>query len=256
MNKTITTITLIIALTVNASATTIIALRLPEGISIAADSRETLWAIGKDRNRTIPGDNTVCKILQVGDIFYARSGVDHEGGTGFSAVGLIDRGLKGQGTAVQRIEKAAELVRSHLGPAISSLHKQKSSVVSEGGQALQAVFAVVDRGVPFLFTYTFTGHQHANNKVEVTTTKRVCPGDCENQKELVFMGMHREIEKFHSGYPTGAFWTGDTQADFNKLIGIEAKADPSAVGLPVDMLSLTVAGPRWLQRKPECADAK
>ena len=110
--------------------TAIAAIRAPQEIVVAVDSR----AVNQE-NKPLPA--LVCKVQQVGKVWYIIHGMSDEAKTNFSVPSLANQALQGTNTLAEKIQAFESLVQGSLVAALEQLRKDER----KGPSAIQAIAA-------------------------------------------------------------------------------------------------------------------
>jgi ATP-dependent protease HslVU (ClpYQ) peptidase subunit len=122
-------------------ATTIVAIRTPDSVVLAADSRGTFAGGGE----TI---RNVCKIHRVGDRFFAVAGLSEDPGRGFSVVNIVRRALQASDGVMNAATSAAEAMKNPLKHEVTRLAAEDKGLLERSLRKLPSVIVIgADKGV-------------------------------------------------------------------------------------------------------------
>jgi hypothetical protein len=227
-----------------AFATSIVAVRSPEFILIAADSKPT-W---KGR----PGPSVVCKIYRTGALYFAVAGIDHDSGRGFYVKDLVAGGAESSG----RFEAQVASVDEKISPRFLVEMKQMKAedpdeykfASAEDGPQLTIAFAKFEEGAPY---FAVRGFQYDDELLpRVKLSRADCPGaNCPQGVLLEYVGKSGYIKDYvakHGGEKIGA------EALARKLVELEIEEAPSTVGPPIELLRIDASGPYWISNEAGC----
>ena len=234
-------------------ATTIVVARSANEIVIGADSKVT-DAYGNDVNRR------ACKILQVGSLFIAFEGLEIDRQTGFSVpeIAMMALQLKPSASAAQKASILMGFLVSRLFDELPQLKKRAPETYKkklEGGQIfLRIIVAGFERGRPLIFVRKFRAIQLSPQQIGVGVSPDDCLDDCHADIVTRFLGETEAID----GLPeeTAGFWQRGLVEGVRQLIETEIAARSEYVGPPIDILRIDKNGAQWIQRKPECSEAR
>jgi len=121
-------------------------------------------------------------------------------------------------------------------------------------QALQVVFFGINPDkVPAMAVVDFGVVENGHGDPYVTVTTTFCPGTSCNGREpfLMILGENKraiEVSK-QQGFPGSDFANAA-----RSLIEAEIQDQPTLVKPPIDVLRLSLFGPMWVSKKPQCVD--
>jgi hypothetical protein len=237
---------LVCAASVSESAgTAAIALRSRYRIVLAADSRVTY-----SPNRTA----TECKLFEVRDVYATVAGLAHYGKT-FRATDAINDGFARPGSFQNHLSATAYSLRQGIERLLSSLRQSNASAYrslwsksSQTADFVQLAVAQSVNGRPMLGMIEL---RRASGQTYFTTQTTVCPGNCDRNEGVFYMGYWERIEPYvaDAGQPR----TIASAASIDRLIRMEMDAHPAEVGAPINILELNGSGARWLQNGGNCS---
>ena len=227
---------------INAAASTIVVVRTPVDVSIAADSMATF------------GDGStarVCKIYRLGEVFLGVAGTDHDAATSFNVAGIVS-------TAIRNVSKPADKITSARTALTSEILTEAKNLMSGRPQEFENVrrngvsIALVglDGTVPFVVGQHFTVRLDSKNEIQIVPSKALhCPGlDCPQGVYELHMGEADLIQKRMDSHPR----ITDSVDFARELVQLEIDAHVKGVGGPIDLLRISASGPTWVRRKPAC----
>ncbi len=230
--------------------TTIVAIRTPEEIWIGADSKVT-----NVHNKSIT--KSVCKIKQVGRLFYAFAGFSNYTGSSYDLVSIVNKACRNNLSLSGKVKTFEKLIVPPLSKALKRIQINRPSYFAEEIQdkaVIQIVFAGIENGEPSFFVRNIRVEDNDGNSPTITINEVSCPGDCEGGEMVVYLGHTEAIESFLE--TKDSFWEIGYAAGIRELITIQIEAEPDDVGPPIDMLRISNRGAKWIQKKPRCQEIR
>lgn len=227
------------------SGTSALALRSRYRIVLAADSRAVYSA-----NRIA----TECKLFEIRDVYATVSGLAHYG-TSYSATDAIKDGFTGPRTFQEHVSATAYFLQQRMERLLSRLRLSNPTAYrslwlksSQSADFVQLAVAQSVNGRPMLGIVEL---RRASGASSFTTRTAVCPGNCERNQAIFYLGYWDRIEPYvaDSGQPR----TVASAASIDRLIRMEMDAHPAEVGAPINILELNGSGARWLQNGGNCS---
>jgi hypothetical protein len=236
----------------NCFATSIVAIRSPDSVVIAADSLLTIRnGAGEDTTRA------ECKIFQSGKIFFSFTGFYKEPGSGFDIVSIVSDTLKQGESFGVAVDKAAMAVVNAMKDEVRRIRKESPALyekyfAAKTGQLLQILFASYEDGVPMVVVYDIKKNAGPYADIEVSYDRNSCPGNC-NVKDTgaYFLTDMRPIEEYMKREKLISMPPEKT-ARF--LVNLVIKARTPDTGPPVDVLRIDGSGAAWVEHKAECPE--
>jgi len=216
------------------TATTIVIIRTPEHIVLAADS---LWSYQMGARDLAP--RIGCKVRRVGNIYFTGSTTNVDG--------LQMQYLASQAMMTSRSPTAAAdrfILDSGQLAARTAAH-EKDSIIDQCWRraCAEAVFFGLEEGVPTVIQVRFEQVGDSRESLKLKAHKFSCPGHCADRaRTILLFGRTKYIEKVAQKKPE--FWQSDENAA-RKLVEVEKNAEPQYVGGPIDVLTLDAEGPHW-----------
>lgn len=214
-------------------------------IAIAADSR-TSYPFNPTRCFT-----TTCKIQQSGQIFFAIAGITKDEDGTFDAYAIARRICAGSGSIQTKADQFQREVREPLASIIKQLkdasptyyHKRIKNTIS----AFESVFVAFENGRPKVHNRTFL----VTGEVDVLLTPQKTDPELSNYPITAPMG------EFAEAIAGGMIWITD-RTDLPELARMYVRRVIDSgnpwVGDPIDILSITNRGARWVKKNPECPE--
>lgn len=225
-----------------ALATSIVAVRTPRSLVIAADSKATY--------RGAPGPPTVCKIYRTGRLYFAISGLDYDKGRNFVPAQIVAARFAEVGTfahAIARVETAVHAALLDELTAMKASDPQTFRFTVKDRDVTSILFAEFRAGVPRMAAREF---QYADSPAPHLTVNRItCPGDCPRGNQYFFLGEQAEATRFVRDHRRESL---DPRTIAESLVKLEAKSHPDDVGPPIVLLRVDRRGPQWLSNNSDC----
>jgi hypothetical protein len=235
-------------------ATSIVAIRRPTHIVIAAD---TLGYQPEGKTTT-----SHCKIHSSGGVFFAFAGFTEDTKSRFYPRWIASRALSRAGTIEGRSRRLAESLRQPLLRAVQRIYKEDPPEIATtiiGGEGrdqtpLQLLVFGVENGIPKVISVDFT---RVNNRkqepIGIAPLIKMCPGDgCTDGVEYWLLGERKAIETAME-QPGAQTWTGNDAADVRRLVEIEIADKPKVVQPPIDELIVDACVGRHTSGTQMCA---
>ncbi len=230
-----------------AAATTIVVIRTPQEVVIAADSAATFQGDGRPA-----GTETVCKIYQVNaGLFFAVSGLVNDSRTGFNVPKMVGADSAGGSIAekIARVERAVQAavlrelprVKEHDPAGFASLIGSKGAVT--------VMLAGIDSGVPMATSFSLGLAESPKGSIEASILRDSCPGNCASGVRVFWFGESGAIERLRAAGRMPALGMPELA---RYLVQTEIDAGAPRVGGPVDVLRILPGGPVWVQKKRGC----
>jgi hypothetical protein len=243
-------IALLFLVGVIARATTIVAVRTPTEVSIAADSLATL--VGADGKVTT---NDVCKIYSQGNVFIGVAGLANSSDdvARFSVSEIAFSAMRSEQTLSGKMDAAVKAIQSEVAPEMSKIRSARPAdfaTISDPEKGFMAIMLIgIEDGVPVGIAQKFQVAVDSKNVQVVPSERLACPGaDCPIGFYVFSMGQTEEMMKYMAApHPTFA-----TPADLARtLVQVEIDARAPSVGPPVDVVRVTTQGTE-LKTKAGC----
>ena len=238
MKKLLTT-ALLLALSVKGFSTCIVVFISSNGhIYVAADSKRTFYFADSSHSETI------CKIHHVGASYFAIAGIDDAGLLARANTALEEKA--NIDSAIHTFGEAMVLHYNKLITDMISYYPDKVEHFLNDGLAQVSFFGFYN-GKPRITNIEFECRLGVNGAV--ITSYRIIP-----IKEITVIGMSGDIANAsYKDMPSGYTREHDPALYVQKLVQIEIKSQPQAVGGPVDILELLPVGEVWIRRNESAA---
>ncbi len=221
--------------------TTLVALWSPGEVLLAADS-----AVIKTAG-AVQFQAAACKIGEQAGTYYALSGLVDDAPAGYSATRYAGQAASSAANPESAAAIFVAAAETPLRRELDALRRDDPSqyaFLAEGHPALQAIFAGMEDGQPALVVAGF-GLSPAG---ELSGFVRiVAKGDDGRGPRIIYAGQQAQIRNWLAVHRD--WYAGDRGELVRKLVQMEIDASDGRVAGPVDVLSISPAGPRWLQHK-------
>jgi proteasome subunit B (beta)-like protein len=224
--------------------TSIVAIRVPRYVVIAADSKVTY--------RGELGPPTVCKIFQSGPLYFAIAGLEHDRERNFYPKTIIANSFSKTvfAASVENVKQAmkdalrAELMRMKVEDPDSY-----RDTLKDGGDVLSILLVEVQNDVPYItgmgFQFTYSPEP------QVSVSQLSCPGDdCPKGTLALYLGRQDAARQFvHANLSIGP----DPAQYAKHLVELEIQESPKDVGMPISVLFIDQSGhPHWQANEVGC----
>jgi len=233
-------------------ATSVVAIRSPDSVVIAADSLTTIrHGAGKDTT------GSECKIFRSGDIFFSFAGFYKDPDRGFDIVPIVSEALAESESFDESVDRAATAAVSGMKDEMRKIRKETPSsydkyFAAQTAPLLQILFATYEDGVPKVTVYDIKKTAGPYADIELSYDRKSCPGDC-NVKDAYafFLTDMRPIEQY---LKRGKLQSMPPEKTARFLVDLVIKAHSPETGPPVDVLRIDGNGAAWVEHKAECPD--
>lgn len=234
-----------------ASATSIVAVRTPTAVVIAADSLLTI------RGGEKPLSAKVCKIFQGGRFFFTLSGFYKDPDRDFDISALIPTLLDQEQSLVEAANAVTSRVAASLQTEMLRLRAEAPVIFTrnfpgEGQVVLKLLYAGFDDDQPVTLLQTFRYTMTHPGDVAVSSEKVSCPGECNPAvANFYFLTERAAIDEYLATKEPLRLSPEETARLF---VDLEVKSGAADTGPPVDVLRIDRSGGVWIARKEECPD--
>ncbi|MHB8754697.1 MAG: hypothetical protein ACYC92_07035 [Candidatus Acidiferrales bacterium] len=226
-----------------ALATTIIAVRAPDFVVIATDSKATY--------RGRPGPPAVCKIDKSGALYFAVAGLDHDTRRNFYLKAIVAGNFSPAGNFDEQVTRVEHAVSQALLIELGRMRVEDPGTyaftVRPGKEVASMVLAEMQKGTPHLAARGFSWTP--NPAPSISISRVTCPGDCANGRELVSLGEKAAAVKFMHEISGENF---DLPSLATKLVQLEIDDSPGDVGPPISEIRIDKSGATWLSNPSGC----
>ncbi|MCU1264577.1 MAG: hypothetical protein JWM21_895 [Acidobacteria bacterium] len=229
-----------------ATATTIVAVRNSQEVVLAADSKD----------RQLDETTSVsCKIFSCGNYFIAIAGVRElrVGKLEFNAPMLVGQACQTPGNATEIMTRLTDsLIQpfTHVMSEWASINPTRYRQSVEKKEAYLNILLVgFEQETPLIVERDVIAPAVISSGVVIHSLTQ-------NDKlpaagvSYVFIGRHEGIDEFVRS--RRAFWGLGLIEGAKFLVSYEIADIPDLVGPPIDVVSITKEGPKWVQRKAQC----
>lgn len=244
-----------ISFALRGTATTIVVIRSPTQIVIAADS---LYIELADTKHQIPIHG--CKIFPLDNNFiFASAGLNKASDTRLNVNAVGIRVMNTKQDLSNGAKEIADRIRKPLLASLIHRHRDLSAadyakLIGNNTNVLSFVIAGVQNGIP-----TFVGADFAKindakgNPIGLSLHFLECPGDtCPlTKRSFTILGISEDVKPFIN---KPGFWSQkhDLVRDARNVVQTEIAARPDMVGPPIDVLTLDSKGRNWVAPYGKC----
>jgi hypothetical protein len=229
--------------------TTIIAARNATEVVLAADSKGTAL---EDATKTIE----ICKIFTCGSLLVGIAGIRQAAINGISInIPEILRQVCGKANRTE--EKVLMLEQTILPPLTDLVReiKRTDSKYYENLVRIRAAVSVVligfENEIPVLISSEFRVPEDISSPASVSISRSYFLHPLSRGKvDYIFAGHHEGISEFTK--KRNKFWLAGLPEAAKFLVTYMIADRPDVVGFPIDIVSITKNGVRWVQRKQQC----
>jgi hypothetical protein len=220
------------------NGTTVVAVRTPDFVILAADSRVLQGSAGELKG---------CKIERVGNAFISHAGLFRDPSTGWDLRQDVRNAVNRGGSLRSIADRFVALTQPMLTTAVARLRTVDPKYFlqyCEGKHTPEVVFAQMENDVPSLSLRSFL-IETRDGKVTVSLDPAIdCPGNCPTGMTDVTLGNHDVADKIYAATPH--FWrVNGFVRGIDKLIMSESDANPKEVFPPISILVLDKTGAHW-----------
>jgi len=239
---------LLCALAGRAGGTSVVVIRTPQEVVIAADSAVIIQGDG-----LTPSTGSACKIFAVDDkLYFAVSGIVNDSHTGFHVPEIV-ASIARQGGAPSAMQTKIETevtaaVLREL-PEVKIRDPQGFEKLAKAPGAVSVMLAGIDKGVPFATSFSLGLTRSADGSAAPVILRDSCPGNCASGVRAFEVGESAAIEQLRKSGGMPALPMPELA---RYLVQAEIDSRAPNVGGPIDVLRITPEGPIWVQKKSSC----
>ena len=235
-----------------AQATTIVGIRTPAQVVIAADS------MGTSRGNRIETTRPVCKLFTVNDTAFGISGLAKDLPWNFDAENLVAGSLRRHTRLAEAANDLTERLKGMLGSYLERLKAGNrplyaKTLEGEGGAITSVLLAAYEGDQPVAIGMGFHASEEPGGRVGITATRVSCPGDCPNGVMHFILGERRPIDRYIAEHGEDRLLPAGSGAPF--LVQLVIDEGSKRVGPPVDVVVIDRQGVSWPARKEGCGGA-
>jgi len=230
--------------------TSLVVLKLPTEIVIAADSKRT-------DPRVAGLSMTACKIVRTSSFAFAATGYNQDEATGFNVSNLAFQASRTPGDISEKVrffeqQASEQLVRS--AEWFQANDQRVFELLLRTNAGFSIVFAGLDSSTPVLYERSFTFSKDGDGRIEVSTWARNFPDPKDRDPQpLSAYGETDAIREFLATQRDSL--SGETPVEVaRRLVEMEIAAKPDKVGPPVDIIRVDRNGIQWVEKKSECPE--
>jgi hypothetical protein len=229
------------------NATAVIALRTPEAVFVAADTRGHVTGAGAQ-----PPSST-CKIVAAHGTVLAFAGLTSVPAMKFTTRELLQKVLGPEMSFSERVRTLDQVMLTVLPKIVETAMKVSPDYArkleASGGEVMAVLAAGIDQGVPQWVARNYF-RRTIKGKVRYQAVYGRCGADCRPPGIALLGGtpeLRRELERSKPDV-----LAADWQAGAHHLIAIGAKESPDTIALPATAVRVDAQGVHWLEEHPEC----
>jgi hypothetical protein len=231
-----------------AGATTVVVIRTPEEIVIAADSAVTVRF-----NSQSATSKSGCKIFEVdAKLFFSVSGLVTDGLTGFNIPRIVMSSSLGSGSVAEKLARVEREVEKAVVGELPHMRERDPAgyekLIRSAG-AVTVLLAGIDAGVPVVTSFSLGLSASATGVIETSKLQESCPGNCPSGVRAFWLGEGDAIQRLRARGGLPALGMPEL-ARF--LVQTEIDAGAPGVAAPVDVLRILPGGPIWVEKKQGC----
>jgi len=235
-----------------AHATTVVGIRTPEQVVIAADS------LGTARGYRIESSQPVCKIFTVKDTAFAIAGLVKDPAWNFDAENLTADTLRRQNRLTETANDLGERLTAMLGSYLERLKKGNPYLYGklleeQDGTITSILLAAYEEDRPVMIGMSFRALEETGGRIRITAIRISCPGDCPTGVEYFFLGERRPIERYIAEHGEDRLLPASSGAPF--MVRLVIDGGSKQVGPPIDVIVIDGQGVSWPARKEGCGGA-
>ena len=235
-----------------AQATTIVGIRTPAQVVIAADS------MGTSRGNRIETTRPVCKIFTVNETAFAIGGLVKDLAWNFDAENLAAGSIRRQNRLTDVANDLAERLTGALGSYLERLKTGNPSLYAkslegENGSITSILLAAYEGDRPVAIGMEFRASEGSGGTVGISSTRVTCPGDCPDGVMYFLLGERRPIDRYIAEHGGDRLLPAGSGAPF--LVQLVIDGGSKRVGPPIDVMVIGGQGVSWPARKEGCGGA-
>jgi hypothetical protein len=245
------TLTALCTLTVTAEATSIVAIKTGNDIFIGTDSKVLI-----EKDVAI----SQCKITKMNDIYLVFSGIPALPASSFNAYTIAEQAFAGQGSIADRLTAYDKAVSGKLQEAFEKLRTSDAKLFSrwytedvQNRVAMQVLVAGAEQAGTTMAILEYRIESKQNEPVKLKSYRDTMDKKTSLSKPAILIlgtqdgiNVLKKSKNFLNDF--------DEVSKINEWILAEAKASPSKVSAPVDILKISPNKAEWLQHKAQCPE--
>ena len=237
----------------DSAATSIVCIRSPDSIVLAADSMLTIkHSAGSEMFLR------ECKIHRTGDIVFALAGFCKDPSQGYDLLELVADTIRADMTLLDAAEAVENVVSANLRNELVKLKSESPELFSKyvkgrTGKLVKILLTRYEDGVPKVAFLGFSEVESPSGEIFIRAERTSCPGDCKPQSVSAFFMTDKAAIDQYLNNGGKLDWLAPEKAA-KKLVELVIEGRAPGVGPPVDVLRIDGNGVVWVERKPECPD--
>jgi hypothetical protein len=229
--------------------TAIAAVRTPEEIVVAADSRMV------DVNDK-PVTGFFCKIRQGDHVFFAVHGIVVDAAGGYNVFSILAKAGRIDGSISRKIHVFESMIRLPLERVLQRAKLQEPGAFQKDFVAtppLGVLFFGIENHVLVFHHLLFRVSNSTGKNISLKVEQLDCPGSgCPAGISAVFVGPSKKLKTFQRDHRE--FWNEDLVSVVKDFVQTEIASNLPSVGPPIDIIRITESGVEWVQHKTECQE--
>lgn len=231
---------------------TVIAIRTDREIVIGSDSK-VVGTDGSDRG-------TVCKIIQIGNIFFSHTGVAGSTSIGFDVQATVRQALESAEHLGEAIQNFLHSVHHPLHQILVATRRDAPEFYKhniEGQSALSAVFCGVIDNIPRLSYLELkpVHHAEADDGLAIQVDQGIDVRSDNEGPAFVVIGHKNAVTTQLGEQPDIWMRTGIVSA-VRRLIELQIESTPQVVGPPIAVLRMDRQSAKWVNKPSACPGIK
>ena len=235
-----------------AGATSVVCVRTPDALAIAADSMLT---IRNDQGTLI--SSSECKVARAGKVFFALSGFYKDPARDYDVIAKVRAAISDRSGFPEKAAAVSVAVSDALTAELGRLKSEAPAAYNDmtlrGGTLLNLLLAGFEDGSARVSLLKFRQVVSPAGAIALTTEQNACPGNCNaGNISAYYLTDKGPIDAYlKKGQPVD--WRSpETAAKF--LVQLVLDARTPGVGGPIDVLRIDKSGASWIEHKEQCPE--
>ena len=220
----------------------IVVIRTADEIVMAADSL---------LSSTSEPSAYTCKIRQVGDSFFAVSGIGDDPDTGYDVWDIADKALNTAGSLENRVAYFESVVQPQLIKELQHIRERAPALYvkyKDTISSLDIIFCGVENGALVFYHRGFKAV--GDETISLIPSSQDCAANCDSETHIPLLGHADAITRLRDN--NGITGQPELWMVARNLVKAEIDSGDPKVGGDIDVLRITKSGNQWIQRKQEC----
>ena len=245
------TLTALCTLTVTAEATSIVAIKSGNDIFIGTDSKVLI-----EKDVAI----TQCKITKMNNTYVVFSGMPALPASSFNAYTMAEKIFSGQGSIADKLTVYDKAISGKLQEAFEKMRTSDAKLFSrwytedvQNRIAMQVLVAGAEKTGTSMAMLEYRIESKQGEPVKLKSYREIFDKKTNpNKPTILFLGMQDGINVLKKS--KNFLNDFDEVSKINEWIQAEAKANPTRVSAPVDILKISPKRAEWIQHKEQCPE--